>query len=229
MYVACRHIRINGLRCKSPALHGHAFCYFHAKLHTTAGNPRVVKLKLPLPENKPAIQLSVALISDALLNARIDSKCAGQLLYGLQIAMQTIENHLDYLPTKSLQSVTHTEDGDELAPILRICNDNDRCSQCQYAEECDNYHDDDDEEDDEDQDDDEGEDEDEDEDEGDDDEEDADEDADENEDEDEDEGEDVSGGVSNQEYAVSRDAIGKLLADKDTLSVLKVLNRVTSG
>jgi hypothetical protein len=31
MYMACRHIEPNGPRCKSPALRGGSFCYFHAR------------------------------------------------------------------------------------------------------------------------------------------------------------------------------------------------------
>lgn len=29
----CRHVKINGRQCKSPALTGSPLCYFHAKLH----------------------------------------------------------------------------------------------------------------------------------------------------------------------------------------------------
>lgn len=42
----CRHIKINGRQCKSPALTSSPLCYFHAKLHK-----RHRKLRDSAPEN----------------------------------------------------------------------------------------------------------------------------------------------------------------------------------
>jgi hypothetical protein len=35
----CRHVKTNGTRCQSPALHGEPFCYFHARVHKEHNNP----------------------------------------------------------------------------------------------------------------------------------------------------------------------------------------------
>ena len=51
MFLACRHIKPNGVRCESPALRGHSFCYFHAKLHSTTRIGVSDDFRLPLPED----------------------------------------------------------------------------------------------------------------------------------------------------------------------------------
>src|SRR5208283_4342760 len=103
MYLACRHIKPNGLRCESPALRGHSFCYFHSKLHSATRIGIMDDFRLPLPEDAAAIQLSIAQISEALLASRIDSKRVAQLLWGLQIAIQTIPRSTAFDP-ESVQS-----------------------------------------------------------------------------------------------------------------------------
>ncbi len=150
MYLACRHIKPNGLRCKSPALRGRAFCYFHSKLHATSKLSSLDDIKLPLIEDPAAIQLALAQVFDALLSSRIDSKRSGQILYGLQIASQNVERSRFPWPTESVQSITESSEGEELAPELRVCNPNDDCSACQYAKTCPNYDPDDDEDEDDD-------------------------------------------------------------------------------
>jgi hypothetical protein len=35
----CRHLKTNGVRCKSPALNGEPFCYFHLRLHKEHHRP----------------------------------------------------------------------------------------------------------------------------------------------------------------------------------------------
>jgi hypothetical protein len=154
MYMACRHIKTNGLRCKSPALRGGQFCYYHAKVRTIGSDPNLKygPMHLPTPEDPASIQLAVAQICDALLNGRIDRKNAGHLLYGLQIASQLIDRRKFFYEAGTVQSTEQTADGDELAPPERVCLCTDDCASCKYAESCPNYYDpDDDDDDDEDQ------------------------------------------------------------------------------
>jgi len=129
MYLACRHIKPNGVRCESPALRGHAFCYFHSKLHSTTRIGIEDDFRLPLPEDAAAIQLSIARTFEALLASRIDSKKAAQLLWGLQIAAQIIPRANGSNPA-SIHSLTVDKDGEELAPEARICNGFDNCKSC---------------------------------------------------------------------------------------------------
>jgi hypothetical protein len=156
MFMACRHIKTNGLRCESPALRGGYFCYYHAKVHTIGSEPNTKygPIHLPTPEDPASIQLAVAKISDALLNGRIDRKNAGHLLYGLQIAAQLIDRKNYFHEAGTVKSTTQTSDGDELAPQERICECDDECKGCKYAETCPNYDPDDDDDDDDDEEDD---------------------------------------------------------------------------
>ncbi len=140
MYLACRHIKPNGVRCESPALCGHAFCYFHARLHTKSNITVLSDLKLPVPEDNAAIQESLAKVFEAILNSRISSKEAAQILWGLQIATQTIPRK-PAPPPKSVESLTRTRDGDELAPVLNVCLPGRECKDCKDAETCPRYFD----------------------------------------------------------------------------------------
>ncbi|MGB7266534.1 MAG: hypothetical protein WBC92_13535, partial [Terracidiphilus sp.] len=142
MYMACRHIKPNGIRCKSPALKGNSFCYYHARLHTLGKEPygKFGPMRLPVPEDSASIQLSIAKISDALINDQIDSKRAGRLLYAMQIATQNIDRKKEFADGDTVPSATETSEGDDLAPELRVCGATDKCESCQYAKDCPNYH-----------------------------------------------------------------------------------------
>ncbi len=141
MYMACRHIKPNGLRCKSPAMRGHSFCYFHAKLHnrTSDDAARFGPVSLPVPEDPAAIQIAISRIFDGMLTGRIDGKLAGRLLYGLQIASQHTKDQFRDVGVDSVESMTQSKEGDELAPELRVCNGLDICVGCKYEKTCPDY------------------------------------------------------------------------------------------
>ena len=152
MYMECRHIKPNGLRCESPALRGGHFCYYHSKIHTIGAEPHAKygPLRLPPPEDPAAIQLSVARISNAVLNGTLDQKKAANLLYGLQIAAQFIDSKRYFYAPNTVQSAEQTADGEDLAPTKYVCKKEEECSDCPFSKVCprSNCPDDDDEEDD---------------------------------------------------------------------------------
>jgi hypothetical protein len=131
MYLKCRHIMPNGVRCESPALKGKPFCYFHTRLHQV---PRVTApsaeepLKLPLLEDRSAIQMAVTQILEALGSSKLDPRRAGLFLYGLQLASQNVERNCDIHPHSTVQSITRTRNGDELAPEVLVCDE------CKYQD-----------------------------------------------------------------------------------------------
>lgn len=120
MYQACRHIKPSGQRCKSPAMRDHAFCYFHARVHQQTKNTDPHKLSFPVPEDFAAIQESLARVFDSIVRGHADHKETAQILWGLQIAMQTIPRN-PAPPADSVESVTLSSQGDELAPPLEVC------------------------------------------------------------------------------------------------------------
>ena len=138
MYMTCRHIKANGLRCESPALKGGHFCYYHSKVHSLGAEPNAKygPLQLPPPEDPAAIQLSVARISDAIINGRIDQKKAANLFYGLQIAAQFIDRKKFFYASDTVQSADQDSQGDELAPSKYVCDDDDDCNDCPYSDAC---------------------------------------------------------------------------------------------
>ena len=108
MHSECRHIMPSREKCHAAALRGTPYCYFHTRVHRVAKakpEPKYAPLKLPVLEDRSAIQLALAQILDALASARIDSKQAGLLLYGLQIASTNISGDAS-VPTDTVMNVT---------------------------------------------------------------------------------------------------------------------------
>ncbi len=99
----CRHIFTDGRRCASPSLRQENFCYFH---HTTRKpiapetqkerrrtTARLNEFHLPLPEDRSAIQSAIGMIIQRIASNDLDTKRAGLLLYGLQIASLNLPKH----------------------------------------------------------------------------------------------------------------------------------------
>src|SRR5579884_528557 len=87
----CRHTKNDGIRCASPAMRGHSFCYFHHRLRAdikrhSSAEARELPLQLPPLEDAHSIQLALMEIGHAILTDRISDKKAGLLLYMLQTA-----------------------------------------------------------------------------------------------------------------------------------------------
>ena len=136
----CRHIMPNGAKCESPALRDKPYCYFHTRLHRfNAAQPIGVMddFRLPVLEDRSAIQIALAQILDALCACRIDNRRAGIMLYALQIASQNVDRNQSIIPTTAVESITQTDTGDELAPEERIC-DPDDCPTCADRANCKN-------------------------------------------------------------------------------------------
>ena len=151
MYDECRHIMPNGAQCHSPGLRGQDYCYYHTRLHqraksstpsgarSAASSTPQEPLKLPIIEDRSAILVALAEIFDGLGSGKIDRQTAYVYLYGLQIGSQAVERKQDILPFKSVESVTLSGDGDELAPKLQICESAEDCVNCDERDTCKDY------------------------------------------------------------------------------------------
>jgi hypothetical protein len=100
-------------------MRGHSYCYFHARVHTRTKQTDPRDITFPVPEDFAAIQESIAKVFDAIVNESINSKQSAQILRGLQIAMQTIPRTSAHA-IESVQKVTLSKKGDELAPPLEF-------------------------------------------------------------------------------------------------------------
>jgi hypothetical protein len=105
----CRHIFADGHRCGSPALRREPFCYYH---HTTRAPKSAPALRdtlstfdLPIPEDRSAIQAAIGLILQRIAHGQLDSKRAGLLLYGLQIASTNLPKPAA-TPIESVEELT---------------------------------------------------------------------------------------------------------------------------
>ena len=79
-YELCRHIRTNGLRCKSPALHKSAWCFYHGNLHlrhrayrhTEATRGYLIPgqhIQLTALEDRESVQVALSVVINALATA----------------------------------------------------------------------------------------------------------------------------------------------------------------
>ena len=135
----------NGARCHSPALRDMDYCYFHNRLKTIAKPNRAKShsapaeeepRKFPVPEDRSAILVALSQILNDLSSNALDTRRAGLLIYGLQVASQNVERRQDVLPFNGVRDVFRSRDGQELAHELRICEDADKCSTCKEKDTC---------------------------------------------------------------------------------------------
>jgi hypothetical protein len=90
MFTECRHILPTGRKCKSPAMHNHAFCYFHSGLRrypSTRVSSRIKPLRPPSLEKISGIQVAITDVLNALMQSRINRRRAALCLHGIQVAI----------------------------------------------------------------------------------------------------------------------------------------------
>jgi hypothetical protein len=83
----CTHIKVNGIRCGSPALRKEVFCYFHQRMIRGVRTPPKSRLH-PIAnfEDAQAIQASLMEVVNALVRNYIDVPRARLILRALSIA-----------------------------------------------------------------------------------------------------------------------------------------------
>jgi hypothetical protein len=124
----CRHIKVNGTQCGSPALRSKNFCFYHQKdrpwpvecfsdIEYATG-----EITLPFFEDAHSIQAVIRQVVQMVLQKRIERKTASLLLYALQIASSNLKR-MELEKPQPEQVVTDLEpmDPDEAwqAPIAR--------------------------------------------------------------------------------------------------------------
>jgi hypothetical protein len=84
---ACTHIKVNGIRCDSPALRNEVFCYFHQRMIRGVRTPPKSRLHpIAMLENQESIQAALMAIVNALIRNQIDVPRARLILRALSIA-----------------------------------------------------------------------------------------------------------------------------------------------
>jgi hypothetical protein len=94
----CRHIKVNGTQCGSPAQRNECFCYFHQHCRPITLDFRSgyrdyssSEVILPAFEDAHSIQLALRQVTELILRRKIDDKTAGLVLYSLQIASSNLK------------------------------------------------------------------------------------------------------------------------------------------
>ena len=93
----CAHIKVNGIRCGSPALRQEVFCYFHQRMIRGVRTPPKSRLH-PIAnfEDPQAIQASLMEVVNALFRNQIDVPRARLILRALSIAARNAaKTHFD--------------------------------------------------------------------------------------------------------------------------------------
>lgn len=142
MYMLCRHIKPDGVRCQAPALREKPYCFFHDHFHREVGKSlKKTKSKkrpiaLPRLEDRESVLAALSDVIGALGAGHIDSSTAGRLIYGLQVAGQFAQTYAPSDAPKVVQSFTVAEDGAEMAGEFYICEHDDECDGCFRIERC---------------------------------------------------------------------------------------------
>ncbi len=110
----CRHVLPSGRRCHGYALQGEDLCYFHSRRRLPAGKP-ADWIEIPLLEDRCAIQITITQVLRAIVNRTIERQNASLLLYGLQLSLQSVDRNKDAIPFGSVEAVSQTSDGEDLA------------------------------------------------------------------------------------------------------------------
>jgi hypothetical protein len=107
----------SGKQCHGYALRGEDLCYFHRRQHLAAQKPASANdsIEIPLLEDRCAIQVTITQVLRAIVANTIDRPRASLLLYGLQLALQSVDRKSWAIPVGTVEALSHTSDGDELA------------------------------------------------------------------------------------------------------------------
>jgi hypothetical protein len=140
MFIECRHILTSGHKCKSPALRGQPFCYFHAAARRYASISTTSVDPLPLPSTEDAAGVKIALnqVLRAFASHRIDRRQAGVYFYGLQIAAR-LAHKSDEKPTETVRETCEDADGHTLAAEKSTCEPPADCVNCRRRAFCENF------------------------------------------------------------------------------------------
>jgi|SRR5208337_4763425 len=93
----CRHIKVNGTQCGSPALRHKNFCFYHQQDRPlkvecySEGEYATGEIALPIFEDAHSVQTVIRQVVQMLLQKRLERKTASLLLYALQIASSNLK------------------------------------------------------------------------------------------------------------------------------------------
>ena len=128
----CRHIKVSGTQCGSPALRKKSFCFYHQQNRPLTVdcyyNPEEYatgEIALPVFEDAHSIQTVIRQIVQMVLQKRLERKTASTLLYALQIASSNLKR-MELEKPQPEQVVTDLETESETPMAARDDDQTDR-------------------------------------------------------------------------------------------------------
>ncbi|MGA8270007.1 MAG: hypothetical protein WB919_00485 [Candidatus Sulfotelmatobacter sp.] len=93
----CRHIKVNGIQCGSPALRRRRHCYFHERVREQHARImdsqfRQARFVVPVLEDANSVQMALMQVMQMLATGQMDHKTAGLMLYALQTASANLRD-----------------------------------------------------------------------------------------------------------------------------------------
>jgi hypothetical protein len=110
----CRHIMPSGCQCQAHALQGEDLCYFHSRRRHVPGKP-ADRVEIPLLEDRCAVQITITQVLRAVVNKTIERPQAQLLIYGLQLALQSVDRRGNPMSYKTVEAISESSEGEELA------------------------------------------------------------------------------------------------------------------
>ena len=103
----CTHIKVNGVRCGSPALRQEVFCYFHQRMIRGVRTPPKSRLHpIAMLEDEQSIQAALMEIVNAIVRNQIDVARARLVLRALSIAARNAtKTHFDWSKSEMVKEI----------------------------------------------------------------------------------------------------------------------------
>jgi glutaredoxin-related protein len=84
----CTHIKSNGIPCRSAAMKGEQFCYFHGEARAQRETQKA--REIPVLDSPEAVQLAIMRVCSLLATGTIEEKTARALFQGLRLAQNSL-------------------------------------------------------------------------------------------------------------------------------------------
>ena len=91
----CEHIKSDGVRCGSPAMHRNHFCYMHRRLRDYKRDVTDENFEIPLIDSEASIVLASLQIMRAIFAGKLDAGQARAATSCLKVAAHAMRNQLN--------------------------------------------------------------------------------------------------------------------------------------
>jgi len=138
MYNECRHILPGGHKCRSAALRGKAFCFYHVASRRPVTNrvPETGPLNLSSIEDGAGVSLALDQVLQQLSKGHIDRSLANTFLRGIQIANSIArKNAAKQRPGDTVRELCEDPSDGTIAPEKTACDPED-CAECEKRYNC---------------------------------------------------------------------------------------------